>query len=174
MSIIEYTSSKTGKIQKNFEYREFLCHCGCGKAKHDTELSSKLQTLRTYVGKPVNITSPYRCPSHNAAVGGARASFHMEGKAADFIIYNMNVWEIGKICEAIGFNGIGVYDDGYVHVDVRPASEKYFWHNSDDNPVATFGGAELDIYADDVEEPSITASRLAEDIKKILKEYGYL
>jgi len=37
-------------------------------------------------GKPIIITSGYRCPALNAAVGGARDSAHMDGLAADIIV----------------------------------------------------------------------------------------
>lgn len=169
MSIITFKRGNDSQLTPNFKYREFDCKCGCSTTKHNTELSNKLQILRDYVKKPIIITSPYRCPTHNSKVGGARQSRHMDGNAADFIIENMDVWEIGKICESIGFNGIGVYDDGYVHVDVRPVSEKCFWHNSDSNKVKTFGGNPGTI----VLKPEKSDCNLAEAIKAVLKEFGY-
>lgn len=42
-----------------------------------------LDPLREAWGKPIIVTSGYRCPRLNAAVGGARASQHMQGMAAD-------------------------------------------------------------------------------------------
>lgn len=169
MSIITYKRNNASQITPNFRYNEFDCKCGCSQTKHNTELSDKLQILRDYVGKPVIITSPYRCPAHNSKVGGASQSRHMGGNAADFIIENMDVWEIGKICESIGFNGIGVYDGGYVHVDVRPVPEKFFWHNSDSNKVATFGGSPGSI----IPKPENSSDKLAEAIKAVLKDFGY-
>ena len=44
-----------------------------------------LEEVRTRLGKPVTITSGYRCPALNAAIGGAKDSQHMRGEAADFI-----------------------------------------------------------------------------------------
>lgn len=170
MSIITFKRGDNRFITPNFRYGEFDCKCGCPVTTHDTELSLKLQVLRNYFGKPVVPTSPYRCPSHNAKVGGGSQSYHMKGMACDFIINGVNVWEIGMIAEAIGFNGIGVYDDGYVHVDVRPESEKYFWHNSDTNKISTFGGAEIDIYSDDVDD---SAEECLKEIKSVLSRYGY-
>lgn len=171
MSLITFERGKREKLTKNFQYCEWDCKCGCSPTKHDTELSNKMQILRDYVGKPILLTSPYRCPSHNKRVGGGSRSFHMDGKACDFIIEGVNVWEIGKICEAIGFNGIGVYDDGYVHADVRPDSARYFWHNSDDNPVTTFGGADLDIYVDS--DNSNSSDDCIKEIKSVLAKYGF-
>lgn len=42
-----------------------------------------LQPIRDKYGKPITITSGYRCPKLNAAVGGSKTSQHMKGQAAD-------------------------------------------------------------------------------------------
>lgn len=45
-----------------------------------------LQPLRDREGLPVKITSGYRCPKLNKAVGGVTSSQHMRGQAADIKI----------------------------------------------------------------------------------------
>lgn len=45
-----------------------------------------LEPLRKHYGKPIVISSGYRCPKLNAIVGGARHSQHMKGEAADLHI----------------------------------------------------------------------------------------
>ena len=47
-----------------------------------------LQPLRDYLGKPVVISSGYRCPELNKAVGGVKNSQHMKGEAADIHVEN--------------------------------------------------------------------------------------
>lgn len=42
-----------------------------------------LEPLRTYSGCPVIVSSGYRCPELNAAVGGVSNSQHITGQAAD-------------------------------------------------------------------------------------------
>lgn len=42
-----------------------------------------LEPLRAVVGHPIVITSGYRCPALNTAVGGVANSQHMLGEAAD-------------------------------------------------------------------------------------------
>ena len=47
-----------------------------------------LQPLRDYLGKLVVISSGYRCPELNKAVGGVKNSQHMKGEAADIHVEN--------------------------------------------------------------------------------------
>ena len=42
-----------------------------------------LEPLRTFTGKPIVISSGYRCPALNLAVGGVSQSQHLRGEAAD-------------------------------------------------------------------------------------------
>lgn len=42
-----------------------------------------LDPLRKAYGKPIIVTSGYRCEALNKAVGGAKTSQHMKGQAAD-------------------------------------------------------------------------------------------
>ncbi len=45
-----------------------------------------LEPVRERLGKPIVVNSGFRCPIHNRAVGGATASQHMKGEAADLRI----------------------------------------------------------------------------------------
>ena len=47
-------------------------------------LAPGMQEVRDLIGAPINISSGYRSPQVNAAVGGARNSQHIQGLAADF------------------------------------------------------------------------------------------
>jgi hypothetical protein len=49
------------------------------------DLSWLLQGVRDAVGVPMRITSGYRTPERNAAVGGSPTSQHVDGTAADFV-----------------------------------------------------------------------------------------
>lgn len=46
-------------------------------------LAGELEKVRALVGRPVNVTSGYRSPALNKAIGGALNSAHMQGLAAD-------------------------------------------------------------------------------------------
>ena len=75
-----------GDLSKNFNRSEFACKgencCGHSAPVHP-DLIEALQALRDRIGKPLSITSGFRCNRHNKAVGGAEQSFHTLGMAAD-------------------------------------------------------------------------------------------
>ena len=48
-------------------------------------LAEKLEEVRCVLGRPVIISSGYRSPKVNAAVGSKATSAHLQGLAADFI-----------------------------------------------------------------------------------------
>lgn len=53
-----------------------------------------LQPLRDSIARPIVISSGYRSQAVNRAVGGARASDHMLGRAADLSVPGMSVAEV--------------------------------------------------------------------------------
>lgn len=70
----------------------------------------------------LRITSSYRSPKKNAAVGGAKHSQHMHGKAFDLDVSHIDQEErIQLIRQArkSGFSGIGVYKNS-LHFDTGP------------------------------------------------------
>ena len=76
---------------------------------------SKLEQLRTLLGRPIVILSAYRDPIHNAKVGGAPLSQHKFGKAFD-IRLTMDRDMLVRCAREAGFSGIGLYKT-FVHVD---------------------------------------------------------
>lgn len=46
-------------------------------------LAAGLEQVQALLGHPLEISSGYRCPALNAAVGGSTASQHLQGLAAD-------------------------------------------------------------------------------------------
>lgn len=51
----------------------------------DDLVTNVLDRLRSEWGRPIIVTSGYRCKELNAAVGGARNSQHLKGQAADIV-----------------------------------------------------------------------------------------
>lgn len=142
--MIEFEKGRSDKIAKNFQYKEFDCHgqgC-CSTTIIDEKLVEYIQQIRDHFGKPVTITSPYRCEVHNRRVGGATKSYHMRGQAADIVVQGVSSREVAKYAESIGILGIGLYEtskDGYfTHIDTR--TTKSFWYGQSEQPRTTFGG----------------------------------
>lgn len=142
--MIEFEKGRSDKISKNFQYKEFDCHgqgC-CSTTIIDEKLVEYVQQIRDHFGKPVTITSPYRCEVHNRRVGGATKSYHMRGQAADIVVQGISSREVAKYAESIGILGIGLYEtskDGYfTHIDTR--TTKSFWYGQSEQPRTTFGG----------------------------------
>ena len=143
-SMIEFKKGRSNKIAKNFQYKEFDCHGSgcCSTTIIDEKLVEYVQQIRDHFGKPVTITSPYRCEVHNRRVGGATKSYHMQGRAADIVVQGVSSREVAKYAESIGILGIGLYEtsnDGYfTHIDTR--TTKSFWYGQSEQPRTTFGG----------------------------------
>lgn len=145
MAIKSYKKGTSTKLSANFNSTEFDCHgSGCCSATLiDEKLVEYLQKVREHFGKPVNVSSAYRCATHNKNVGGATGSYHMKGQAADIYINGVTPAEIAKYAESLGILGIGLYEtnaDGhFVHVDTR--TTKSFWYGQAQAKRTTFGGA---------------------------------
>lgn len=142
MSVNTYERGQKFQLTEHFNITEFHCKgakCGCTQTLHDPALSAYLQQIREHFGKPLHITSGYRCPKHNEAVGGTANSLHTKGMAADFVISGIKPLEIAQYAEQIGINGIGLYDN-FVHIDTR--ENKFFWYGHQQEPRNTFGGVE--------------------------------
>lgn len=143
-TMLEFQKGRTDKIAKNFQYKEFDCHGNgcCSTTIIDEKLVAYIQQIRDHFGKPVTITSPYRCEIHNRRVGGATKSYHMQGRAADIVVQGVSSREVAKYAESIGILGIGLYEtpaDGYfTHIDTR--TNKSFWYGQSQQPKTTFGG----------------------------------
>lgn len=98
-----------------------------------------LDAVRDLAGVPMVITSSYRTPAHNTAVGGAEDSAHTDVpcNAVDIGMrprkddpnWNYSRWQIVTSAIALGCQRIGVYADGSLHLDRsedrRPAPR--FW-----------------------------------------------
>ena len=86
-----------------------------------------LEPVRAHFGKPVVVSSGYRSPAVNRAIGGARNSQHVTGEAADFEIPGVSNVEVRRWMEAnlnydqpiLEFYIPGQPNSGWVHVSYR-------------------------------------------------------
>lgn len=69
-----------------------------------TLITECLQPIRNYIGKPMMISSGYRCKTLNElpTVGGSKTSHHLSGCAVDFTVKGMTVKEIIEKVKASG------------------------------------------------------------------------
>lgn len=104
-----------GDLSRNFSRWEFRDRRTGELIGPDPKLLQILQSLRYRIGRPLPIVSGYRSPSTNRAVGGARRSLHLLGKAADIPKGLVTVRE----AKVAGATGIGVCNGWVVHIDTR-------------------------------------------------------
>lgn len=133
--IRQYSFAKNGdrRLAPDFKVRELRCRDGSDTVMVDETLTVVLQCIREHFGKPVTITSGYRTAAHNAAVGGAKSSQHLLGRAADIRVEGVSVEDVAAYAESLmpDWGGVGRYPvkagraTGWVHVDTR--AEKARW-----------------------------------------------
>lgn len=90
-------------------------------------LAAELDRVRENWGSAIQITSWYRPPAINRAVGGAKNSQHLTGKAADIRPLQGDVtafqsWLDKRWDKALGYGA----RHGFVHCDLRPGRIR--WH----------------------------------------------
>ncbi len=128
MSIKAYSKVKDGnkKLSTNFRVREFACTDGSDPIFIDSELVNILQKIRTHFGKAVTITSAYRTPTKNKAVGGTTYSQHLYGRAADIKVKDVSPKKVAQYAETLLKNkgGIGIYST-FTHIDVRATKSRW-------------------------------------------------
>jgi len=117
-----------GQKIPNFTRAELACPC-CGVEDMSLDFMRHLQALRTEWRRPLTITSGYRCPDHNKAVGGAKNSRHLEGIAVDIDWRKWNVQtrqDFLRMAINFPFYGIGIAKT-FIHVDRRVRQWRAVW-----------------------------------------------
>lgn len=126
MSVKTFKYNANVQLTKNFNSNEFQCK-GKGHT-HDTKIDIELvKQIQDFMNKngytKAIISSAYRCPEHNKAIGGSSGSNHCKGKAIDICFYKGNKRVSAKevCCKAqdYGFKGIAYIDSYHVHLDNR-------------------------------------------------------
>lgn len=103
----------------NFSESEFRCK-HCGKVNMEPDFLSRLQAVRTAYGKPMIVTSGYRCSDHPIEKRKAKPGAHALGLAADVAVRGGDAYLVLKLALEQGFTGIGINQKGpgrYLHLD---------------------------------------------------------
>ena len=128
MTIQAFSKAKDGskKLSANFKVREFACKDGSDPIFIDSDLVNVLQKIRNHFGKSVTITSAYRTPTRNKAVGGEYYSMHQFGKAADIKVNGIAPKTVAAYAEKLlpKSGGIGIYKT-FTHIDVRATKSRW-------------------------------------------------
>lgn len=87
-----------------------------------------LDPLREAWGKPLVISSGYRCPELNKAVGGSRTSHHMRGMAADLDtgnrVENRKLYQLVLSLNLPFTQLIDERNFDWIHISLDPANVK--------------------------------------------------
>lgn len=128
------------KSNPYFTIDEFKCRCGKCKLPENVpsdELIDTLCEIREHYKAPIIINSGYRCPTHNAKVGGAKSSQHTIGSAVDFIVKGVKTADVHSfVLEKYGDKPYGIaikhnYNDaykGFVHLDTRGKKARWTYN----------------------------------------------
>ena len=117
------------KSSKHFSETELACRCGCGTAAMNPIFMERLESLREAYGKPLKVTSAYRCPQHNDRVSSTGASGpHTTGRAIDLAVYGTDAFEVERLAYSLGFTGFGrkgkgAFQSRFVHLDDLESSD---------------------------------------------------
>ena len=93
-----------------------------------------LDPLREAYGKPIFVTSGYRCPRLNKAVGGAKGSQHLTGQAADIRSASDEPWEnklLFDLRQSLGLPFDQLIDEhgfDWIHVSFGPRHRRQVLH----------------------------------------------
>lgn len=86
-----------------------------------------LEPVRARFGRPVKISSGYRSPALNRAIGGVASSQHVKGEAADFEVPGVSNLEVAQwMMRRLNYDQLilefyhpGQPNSGWVHVSYR-------------------------------------------------------
>lgn len=106
----------------HFTADEFACKCGCGTNEIREELVASMQALRTKYGKPIYVSSGYRCPAHPIEARKKTPGTHSLGLACDVLVAGRDAHSLLTAASQMDvFTGIGVNQKGagrFIHLDV--------------------------------------------------------
>jgi hypothetical protein len=85
--------------------------------------AARMEEVRRLLGdRVITVSSGYRCPALNRAVGGARTSAHLTGHAVDFNCYGFGTSQ--AVCRAIARSGVAfdqlIEEGTWTHISFDP------------------------------------------------------
>ena len=107
-------------------------------------LAASMEAVRALFGKPIEITSAYRNPQVNAAVGGVPNSAHALGHAADFHIDGISDLDVAKRVRDSGlkFDQLIYEKSRCVHISFDPRLRRQVMRQPGGPGSAVYNGLE--------------------------------
>ena len=124
-----------GISSKNFSNKELSCS-HCNENHFDQATLDALQGLREAIGKPLKISSAYRCPVHNQKVSSTGVlGPHVTGKAIDILCSGSFAHEVlsyamirSSVWKGIGISQKGEHSSRFIHLDTIEADNRpWIW-----------------------------------------------
>lgn len=125
------------KLTEHFKLEEFTHSPTATQLKIDNSVPDdlmpniqltaiKLELVRKALGRPIIITSGYRCPKLNARVGGVSTSAHTKGLAVDF---HSSYGTPKEICQrlidaGVQFDKLIQEHNQWVHIGFSPSNNR--------------------------------------------------
>ena len=130
-----YPRGQNRQLAEHFALSEFHCKCDlllCPTTLVHHALPPTAEILREMMGRPLVISSAFRCPIHNQTIGGKPGSYHPKGMALDIVARDTEGLEKLARCASLihAIGGVGMYPGrSFVHIDVRPRidNKQVFW-----------------------------------------------
>lgn len=119
---LDETSENDGDVMTSSEHfaeSELRCKC-CGVNKMKRRMLKHAEDVRAHFGgKPMIVSSAFRCPKHNREVGGVSKSLHLDGCAMDVYIPGVPSSEIVAYSKACGSPDAYSINSNYAHISVE-------------------------------------------------------
>ena len=124
VSLEEYQCPHCGELPPTFNGELLLVY---------SQLFDDFSVIRGQWGKAIPISSGYRCPKHNASIGGALLSAHIFGLALDLDVNPDEVDDLNSLIEEVASHlRRGKYTEAgsFIHIDnayeIFPRPKKSF------------------------------------------------
>ena len=115
-----------------FSDDELRCKCGCKQMLFDPAVREKLNALRHDYGKPMIVSSGYRCELHPVEVRKKTPGEHTQGCAVDIRVALSDAYDLLEVAFRHGVPRIGVQQKNapetrFIHLGWSCLTAKTVW-----------------------------------------------
>lgn len=117
-----YEKYYVGKLSQNLNHTEFRCKCtnpSCTYTLVNNRVVTAFQIVRKHWGRPIGVSSGFRCQMHNIEVGGVLDSWHKRGFAIDIFPYDGDIEILYEIANSFFDLVIWYKEDNFLHCQME-------------------------------------------------------